>query len=454
LAHNLAYFATLAAIVAGVVAIFWFARHPGPKWARAPLGIGIVLFVGVFALLSFKLSWTGYDFFDFQTVYYQAGVAALHGDAATLSALTGNGVRGFVNIPIVAYLFAPLGSLSSSPATAVFTIVGVGLTVAAWALLARLAELETRERWLLAWLFVANGPLMNGVKFGNTSYEVVFALVAGLALIRSGRSGWAGVLLALTAIMKPPLLLFGVFFLLRRDVRGVVGLSVTGALIGLASLAVFGWADNWHWFQACILQFSHDWVAAFNLQSIDAFAARLGASPGILGRWDAEAPTTAERLLAECLTALVFLAAGLACLKRRAGPGATPDAEATRRLNLQYTLVICLALVASPLTWAHYYAWLLVPVAFFLGSQQTLPAIARWLGWTATALVTLPIAWPATFSSPVLARLYSSIIVSHLLFGGLLWLGLTAWWLARTGGYLSVSGNRAGGQAAAALASA
>ena len=106
MAHNLAYFATLAAIVAGVVAIFWFARHPGPKWARAPLGIGIVLFVGVFALLSFKLSWTGYDFFDFQRVYYQAGVAALHGDAATLSALTGNGVRGFVNIPIVAYLFA------------------------------------------------------------------------------------------------------------------------------------------------------------------------------------------------------------------------------------------------------------------------------------------------------------------------------------------------------------
>jgi len=32
---------------------------------------------------------------------------------------------------------------------------------------------------------------------------------------------------------------------------------------------------------------------------------------------------------------------------------------------------------------------------------------------------------------------YESVVVSHLLFGGLLWFGLIAWGLAATGGLLS-----------------
>jgi alpha-1,2-mannosyltransferase len=118
------------------------------------------------------------------------------------------------------------------------------LTVATWFLLVRLARLELRERWLLALLFLANGPLMHGLKFGNTSHFILFALTAGLVLLRAGRSAAAGALLGAATMIKPPLLLFGVFFALRRDVRGTLGFGAMCAATAVLSVLLFGWADN------------------------------------------------------------------------------------------------------------------------------------------------------------------------------------------------------------------
>ena len=415
------------------MAIYWLSRHRPPRWTIAPIAVGVVLF----AIESARQSWPGGEaFFDFFTAYYPAGVAAFHHDPAALTAVTSRGVAGFVNMPIVAYLFAPFVMFGPAGAVALFTALGVGLTVAAWGLLAKLAQLETRERLILAWLFLANGPLLNAILLGNTSHIVLFALIAGLVLMRAGRSGAAGALLGLTAILKPPLLLFGVFFLLRRDARGVAGFAASCGAVVLASLAVFGWADNVHWFEACILPFSHDWVAAINVQSIDAFAARLSFGTDVLGKWEAYPPTPGERLLAEVMTATVFLAAIFACLKRPAGPSPEPEGQGGTRRDLQYMLVICLALVASPLSWSHYYAWLLIPTAFFLRLQPSLPLVGRWLGWTAVALIMPPLSWLEP-SNPLVAKFYVSVFVSHFLFGGLLWFGLLGWRLARSGGWLT-----------------
>jgi hypothetical protein len=324
-------------------------------------------------------------------------------------------------------------------AIALFTLSGIAVTAATWFLLVRLARLEPRERWLLALLFFANGPLMHGLKFGNTTEFILFALAAGLALLRGGRSGAAGALLGAAAMIKPPLLLFGAFFALRRDLRGTLGFAVVCTVTAAMSLVLFGWADNQHWFQTSIVEYSRGWLGAYNVQSIPGFLLRLHADAKLTD-WLPYLPTPGEKFVAQVLTGLIVLIAAAACL-RRPRQAAQLQADTVDRRDLQYLLAICLCLVASPLTWSHYYAWLLIPTSFFLGSQPSLPSsrIACGLGWLAIILVTPIVGWPSSISNPLLMAIYRSFVISHLLFGGLLWFGLVAWWLARSGGLLSSS---------------
>jgi alpha-1,2-mannosyltransferase len=450
--HSLVSIAYTVVAVAGVIAILWLARRralPGGRptggrvllWVVAPLALGVILF----DLVSLKLSGPPEAFWDFLQAYYPAGRAALHHDAAALKALIGVGAQGgFVNIPAVAYLFAPFGWLSPRMAALAFTIMGIGTTIAAWFLLIRLFTLELRERWLLALLFAVNGPLLNGVKFGNVSYFLILVLTVGLALMRAQRSTAAGIVLGAAAVLKPPLALFGLFFLLRRDWRGLAGFAALGAATVCLSLVLFGWTLNFYWWQTSVLQYSHNWLGGFSVQSIPAFLVRLHEPSAILLDWSAKVPPAGEKLLAQGITALIFLIGAFACFRRPSRQVVADEADAGQRRDLQYLLTICLCLVCSPLSWAHYYAWLLIPAAFFLGAGQALAASTpiRVVGWAAIILVTPLVLWPQPSASATPMTIFESLAVSHYLLGGLMWFGLIAWWLMRAGGRLWQAGPR------------
>ena len=90
-------------------------------------------------------------------------------------------------------------------------------------------------------------------------------------------------------------------------------------------------------------------------------------------------------------------------------------------------MVLVLACISSPLSWSHYYAWMLLPIAFLLAPSSPLtptPASRR-LGYVAIALLSLPVVWPpeSLVSMGWPAHLYT-LFISHFLIGGflLLWL--------------------------------
>ena len=215
----------VAAVACGIVAI-----QAWPKTGRpAPVRLaGVATGCLVLAILTFVVVDPQYPFWDYRTAYYPAGKAVLD-DPASLAALMGKGVNGFVNLPIVAYLFAPFSLLSLRYAIGLFTLIGLATTVVAWLLLVRLAGLKGAERWLLLLLFVANGPLQYSLKEGNTSHWVLAALAGGLYLLRAGRPVAAGALLGAAAVLKLPLLLFGAYFVLRRNWRGTLGFAAVCA---------------------------------------------------------------------------------------------------------------------------------------------------------------------------------------------------------------------------------
>ena len=38
---------------------------------------------------------------------------------------------------------------------------------------------------------------------------------------------------------------------------------------------------------------------------------------------------------------------------------------------MEYLIVLVLACISSPLSWSHYYAWMLLPIAFLLATRQS-----------------------------------------------------------------------------------
>lgn len=421
-------FGHIAAVICAIVTVrIW----PKTGWpAAALLAAGCL----ALAILTFLAVDPQYPFWDYRTAYYPAGKAVLD-DPASLAVLIGKGVNGFVNLPIVAYLFAPFSMLSLRYAIGLFTLFGLAMTGVAWFLLAGLAELKGTERWLLLLLFVANGPLLYSIKEGNTSHVVLVALAGGLYLLRARRPVAAGALLGAAAVLKLPLLLFGVYFLLRRNLRSTLGFAGVCAMAGMLSVILFGWDFHVRWFELCVLQFGSQWLAAFNVQSIQSFILRLHVSPALLTDWTATySPGTSQRLAGYVLIGLLYLAALWSCIRGAARlRDNTSGADDTRR-DLEFLLVLCLAVVSSPLSWSHYYAWLLLPAAFHLRSTSIFAAgsIARVLGWVAVVLATVLVR-PLQFSDPVLMNAYSTVGASNLLFSGLLWIGLIAWSLARSG---------------------
>jgi len=173
-------------------------------------------------------------------------------------------------------------------------------------------------------------------------------------------------------------------------------------------------------------------MALSGVQSIPAYILRLEPEAA-MSQWVTVTPTVVQKIIAQALTGLIILSAAAACWRFKPAASGPDAAEAHHRRDLQYCLVICLCLITSPLTWSHYFTWLMVPTAFFLAAQSHLPTLARITGWAGIALITPLIGWTGAYENPLIMTGYRIFYVSHLLFGGILWFGLIAWWLHRSG---------------------
>lgn len=414
----------VALVVGGLLAVQYVATRP---WPPRRVAIAVAAICSAAFIIVFTISEPISRFADLRRAYYPAGAAVLQ-DQEMLAPLIERGVHGFVNLPIVAYIFAPFGALPWQGAAAAFLLVGLVLTFAAWRALSVVAELDRRTSYLLLFLIAAGGPVVYSLREGNTSHMMLLGLVGGLHLLRRGRHVAAGALLAVLAVVKLPLMLFGVYFILRRTWMAVLGFSAVCAAAGLASLAVFGWEMNLLWFDRCVRQFASNPLGAFNVQSLQALLMRLVEGPDVLRLWDAQPISTAQRLAGTLLGGLLYLAVIIVVCMARAPDRGTPDA-AGRRLTLEYLIVVCLAVIGSPLSWTHYYAWLLLPIAFLLAQPSPIvdgPRTQR-LSWLAILFI-MPAVLLPDLSGNWLA-VYSAAGVSLPLLGGLIIYGLTlrAW---------------------------
>jgi hypothetical protein len=381
--------------------------------------LGMILFLGkVSRPLRRSL------FSDFFTGYYPASHLILQNPSALYNTELYKSPFGFVNIPIVALFLTPFSLFNRRLAAILFTLLGILVVIVACYLLIQLTRVTGWRRMAIIGLFAINGPLYHSLRYANLTHFVLLVLVAAFFCLKKRRDVWVGILIAIAALIKLPLLLLGIYFAFRRRWRVILGLCAALFVIVGASVLLFGFDLHIAWWFH-IQQFSGKPISAYNVQSLDGFLARLLTNPkGELENWQPIEIGWDFRLIRYALLSL-FIGTTFWCFWR-SKPPSTLEEE-----NLEVSIILCLALVISPLVWTHYYLFLLLPLSLYIGNYLSIPTERIWLNLVVASI--LLISLPTIIDEPanlILRFLYVRLLISHYFFGGILLLGvfLTARW--------------------------
>ncbi len=400
----LAVYAAYVLVCVGVTV----AAHVTPaqhRFAERPWVVAA--FIGTSAVLLWVTDtpWFG----DFSSAYYPAGGRT----ANPVTLYARDCVSGFVNIPIVALLFVPFARLDYAVAATAFLVCGLVAIALSIALLWRDSARTGKEKLGVVALFTLAGPLFYSVREGNTSHIIFPLAILGLALWWRGSGGLAGICLAIASVIKPPLAIFGLYFLLRREWRIAGSMLLTAAGVVAASVVVMGAESHYAWFDACIAQTAGKPIAAFNVQSVDGFLSRL--SGGGLRDWTPM--TVGETYQRIRLAALFALTTMVVSVLWRAGASLDRSARLT-----EFCIVLVFAVVTFPVSWTHYYVWCLLPLAMIMtGDIRLREGRAEWVAVAVSALlILLPLRTPPTAPDHGWLHLALSVFpASHAFLGGL-----------------------------------
>jgi hypothetical protein len=404
-----------------------------PIGARASAWIGLLLAGAAVQSGLWLVSEPDWLFGDFYKAYYRTAEILWREGPHPTWRLNETSEVGFVNIPIVAALFVPLVFLGEQGAGWAFLALGIAATAGAWALLTRLAQPDVKIGALLLFFFLINGPLVYSLKEGNTTHFVLLLLLVALLLWNERREYSAGLVLGVCAVIKLPLLLYGVYFLLRRRWWIVAGGATTIAVTVLLSLAVFGLELNIGWYRNCVEPFLGKVIPAFNVQSIDSFLLRLKTGGDYLLYWYPVEPPFIHKVGRMLLFAAMLGGTFWLMWRADSGTAQAEDGTPSRSLSLsprdllEYAFMLNLALVMSPISWTHYYLFLLLPWGLYLGGRLPLPddATTRWLMLGGLLISSLPIV-VLPLGSGWVDGLIARTVVSIWLFGGLCMLAAMA----------------------------
>jgi hypothetical protein len=217
--------------------------------------------------------------------------------------------------------------------------------------------------WRTAWIVffgLTFQPILDNMWHGNISALIFFAFCLSYWLLRRGHPWLAGLILGLIVPLKFYPAFFVLYFVWRRNWALVVGAAV-GCLVVLGvSLLTVGWAGNLDYFRMVLAELRSGGIPAFNNQSISGFLLHAFTS-GDVNAWGEMA---APRLVSILRLVLVGTLIGVVAWALRRRPEETADPVISQDLDL--ALVIGVMLLASPITWYHYYVWLLFPLVVLL----------------------------------------------------------------------------------------
>jgi hypothetical protein len=365
-------------------------------------------------------------FRDFLHAYYPAGrlivedLTQLYSFSKTVDGVTQPVIYGFVNLPIVAYLFTPFSLFGPHTANLLYFLLGTAAIIwAAWLIIQQF-KLRSHALALFIGIIGVNAPIFNSLWLGNSTHLIILPLIASLFCFNRKNYVLSGLFLAIAGLIKLPLFFPLCYFLLKKRWSAVWGFGATLLLVVASSILVCGFSANATWFQECILSFADKTFAGDTLQSVDSFLIRLLTDASI----DSFEPVTVDwRFKLIRYAWLLMLVGGTFWVVFR-----SRKIESTTVNSLEFCTFLTLALVISPISWTHYYLFLLLPIALYLSGGLALTKRWNWLMGVSIVLMIAPNVRSSPLNHPLVEALTRHFLVSHYFWGGILMLGLL--WLA------------------------
>ena len=293
--------------------------------------------------------------FDFQHAYWHAGRRVLLGESPYLwTAAQFRHKLAFVYPALSAVMFAPLSLVPRSAGAVLFTFVSLAiLPLTLWILRVR--------DWRAYGIAALWEPFFTGWATANESLY----LMLGLACVwRLRDRPWVAGMLAATLISLEPLLWpLWLWLIGTRRFRASLHALAWGIVLNLLAWGIVGFGRIGAYLHASATDTADAWRGGFGVPASLAHLG-LGQTAGIV--------------------VMAVLCAGLAAAVLYAGLVRGQQLTAL-------TLMVALALVSSPLLWAHYVMLLLVPLAILrprLGWPWLVP-----VGFWVSQLPAAPQAW-------------------------------------------------------------
>ena len=342
-------------------------RRFGMGRTRTRVLLGVLAIVSLVAVFTTRVSRKMPDF----EVYWTAASRAL---AAQPLYRAEDGHFQFKYLPAFAVLASPIAKVPLPAAKAAWFAASAVLMVVLLALSVRaLPQLRYPPAVLVVFTFLAMAKFYaHELILGQVNLLFAVIVVLAIVLLRGGREAAAGLLLALSVVIKPYGLIFLPWVAARRRVSF---LTMTAGLLVLLALpaARYGWEGNLHqladWWQTVTT------TTAPNLTNPDNVS--LGA---MFAKW--LGPEPPARALAAAAGGILLLLAAIVV----AGRGSLPVPD-----MLEGSLLLLLIPLLSPQGWDYVFLIGTPAVMLLINERQSLPRELRLVTMVAIAGVALSI---------------------------------------------------------------
>jgi hypothetical protein len=247
-------------------------------------------------------------------------------------------------------------------------------------------------------------PVYRAYYLGQVQLWIDALLALGFWCYLSGYLRWTGVLLGLSALIKPQYGLFLVWAVLRRQWGAAAGFLAVFILGNLVSVGIFGWENNVEYFSVLSYLSMHG-ESYFPNQSVNGLMNRLlQTGPSLVWQGNAFPAFHPVVYAATIATSTIMAACSLTLpLWWRAGGSL-----------LDFSILLLTCTMASPIAWEHHYG-VLVPIIILLFAllDRFRPAERVLLGLSFIAIAAEH-SWTNHFADG-----WHSILQSYLFFGAL-----------------------------------
>jgi len=335
---------------------------------RTRILLGILALVSLVALYSTRVSRKMPDF----EVYWTAGSRAL---AAAPLYREEDGHFQFKYLPAFALLFSPLALLALPVAKALwFALSAMLMLVVLWLSLRAMPSLNRPPPLLVATTFVAMAKFYaHELVLGQVNLLFGVLVVLAIVWMRQQRDAAAGVLLAVSVVVKPYGAIFAPWLATRRRGPAFIAMMIALVVLLLLPAARYGWSGNIRllvdWWHTVTSTTSVNLTNPDNVSLSSMFAKYFGVG-------------STATMLAAFATLLLLAAAGVVM----AGRGRLIAPEA-----LEGSLLLLLIPLISPQGWDYVLLISTPAVMLLVDRLHALPRGLRYSTGAAIAIVAFSI---------------------------------------------------------------